>query len=50
MDEIPENDLEGQKIKVLRSVGDLTLKRGQIVDEAFISQIRYKHKLSFYQY
>ena len=33
MEEIPEHDLEGQKITRSRNVGDFELKKGQKVDE-----------------
>lgn len=50
MSEIPEHDLEGQKIGQLKSIGGLELKKGKTVDEDLIAQVRYKHKLAFYQY
>jgi hypothetical protein len=50
MNEIPETDLEGQKINQIKSVGTLELKKGQTVDEELISQVRYKHKQAFFQY
>mmetsp|Transcript_31702 Transcript_31702/g.48555 ORF Transcript_31702/g.48555 Transcript_31702/m.48555 type:complete len:168 (+) Transcript_31702:597-1100(+) len=46
--EIPETDLEGQKISVLRSIGDLELKKGRVVGEDMIAEVRYKHKQSFF--
>lgn len=50
MHEIPENDLEGQKIGILKSIGGLELKKGQQVDEQLIAEVRYKHKLAYFQY
>ena len=50
LSEIPENDLEGQKIRVLKSIGGLEVKKGHNVDEHLIAQVRYKHKLAFFQY
>jgi hypothetical protein len=48
MKEIPENDLEGQKIGMLKSIGGLEVKRGQQVDEQLIAEVRYKHKLAYF--
>lgn len=50
MNEIPDQDLEGQKITILKSVGDFEVAKGQNVDEALIAQLRYKHKLAFFHY
>lgn len=50
LEEIPDQDLEGQKIGRLKSIGGLEVKKGKKVDEDLIAQVRYKHKLSFFQY
>lgn len=50
MDEIPENDLEGQKINVLKSIGCLEVAEGTQVGEALIADVRYRNKLAFFQY
>ena len=49
MAEIPENDLEGQKINTLKSIGNLDVK-GKTVGETLIASVRYKSKLAFFQY
>ena len=49
MSEIPEHDLEGQKITHLKSIGGLEVKKGK-VDENLIAQVRYSHKIAFFQY
>lgn len=46
--EIPETDLEGQKIRILKSIGDFELKKNQNVNEHLIAEVRYKHKLAFF--
>lgn len=48
--EIPDKDLEGQKIGHLKSIGGLEVKKGKTVDEDIIAQVRNKHKLAFSQY
>jgi len=37
LSEIPENDLEGQKIRILKSIGDFQLKKGQSINEHLIA-------------
>jgi hypothetical protein len=49
MNEIPDHDLDGQKISHLKSIGGLEVKNGK-VDENLIAQVRYQHKLAFFNY
>ena len=49
MSEIPEHDLDNQKITRLNCIGGLEVKKGK-VDENFIAQVRYSHKVAFFQY
>ena len=50
MMEIPEHDLEGNKIKNLRSINSLELPSTIRVDENFIADLRYKHKKAYMNY
>ena len=50
LDEIPDTDLEGNKIKKLRSIHNLELPRGKKVDEDYIAGLRYKNKMAYLHY
>lgn len=50
MSEIPQQDVEGQQIQKMKSIGGLELKKNQKVDESMIAELRYKHKIAYFQY
>lgn len=50
MSELPQHDLDGQKLCRLKSVGGLELKPGQSCDHVLIAKLRRGHKLAYFHY
>jgi hypothetical protein len=50
LDEIPTQTLEGAKVTKIRSVQNLELPPGKVVDEQFIADLRFRHKMSYLTY
>lgn len=50
LEEIPTTDLEGNKVHKLRSIQNLELPRGKSVNELYIANLRFRHKMSYLNY